>query len=107
MSDQPIQDVNVHDTIPLVAPRYLKSEEQMSDAAMRTVLESREIVKRILAGEDKRMMVIVGPCSIHDPVAALDYARKLQRVAEIGQGQTAGHHAGLFREAPDHVGWKG
>ena len=45
MTWQPIQDVNIRDTVPLIAPRYLKSEEQISDSAMQTVLVNREIVK--------------------------------------------------------------
>jgi 3-deoxy-7-phosphoheptulonate synthase len=104
---QPIQDVNVRDTIPLVAPRYLKSEEQISDTAMQTVLENREIVKRILAGQDDRLMVIVGPCSIHDQVAALDYARRLQRVARVVKDKLLVIMRVYFEKPRTIVGWKG
>jgi 3-deoxy-7-phosphoheptulonate synthase len=107
MSFQPIQVVNVRDTIPLVAPLYLKAEEQLSDAAMRTVLETREIVKRILAGEDKRLMIIVGPCSIHDQVAALDYARKLQRLAALTKDKLLVLMRVYFEKPRTVVGWKG
>lgn len=107
MSSQPIQDVNVRDTIPLVAPRYLKSEENISDGAMQTVLENREVVKRILAGEDPRMMVIVGPCSIHDPVAGLDYARKLRAVAETVKDKLLVIMRVYFEKPRTIVGWKG
>jgi 3-deoxy-7-phosphoheptulonate synthase len=107
MSSQPIQDVNVRETIPLIAPRYLKSEENISDAAMRTVLESREIVKRILSGEDDRLMVIVGPCSIHDSNAALEYARKLRAVAKQVADRLLVIMRVYFEKPRTIVGWKG
>ncbi len=107
MSWQPIQDVNIRDTVPLIAPRYLKSEEQISDAAMQTVLVNREAVKKILAGEDERLMVIVGPCSIHDPAAALDYARKLRAVAEQVQDKLLVIMRVYFEKPRTIVGWKG
>lgn len=107
MSSQPIQDVNVRDTIPLVAPRYLKSEETISDNAMRTVLESRETVKNILSGEDKRLMVIAGPCSIHDPVSGLEYARKLHKVAETVKDKILVIMRVYFEKPRTIVGWKG
>lgn len=107
MTWQPIQDVNVRDTIPLIAPRYLKSEEQISDAAMQTVLVNRESVKKIIAGEDPRLMVIVGPCSIHDPTAALDYARKLKAVAEVVQDKLLVIMRVYFEKPRTIVGWKG
>jgi len=107
MSWQPIQDVNVRETIPLVAPKYLKLEETISDEAMRTVIENREFVKRILAGDDKRLMVIVGPCSIHDPVAGLEYARKLRAVAEIVKEKILVIMRVYFEKPRTIVGWKG
>ncbi len=107
MSSQPIQDINVRETIPLVAPRYLKSEETISDAAMRTVLENRELVKRILAGQDQRMMAIVGPCSIHDPTAGLEYARKLRGVAERVKDKLLVIMRVYFEKPRTIVGWKG
>jgi len=107
MTWQPIQDVNVRETIPLIAPRYLKSEEQISDAAMQTVLVNREIVKKILASEDPRMIVVVGPCSIHDPGAALDYARKLRAVAEVVQDKLLVIMRVYFEKPRTIVGWKG
>lgn len=107
MTSQPIQDVNVRETIPLIAPRYLKSEENISDAAMRTVLENREVVKQILAGKDDRVMVIVGPCSIHDPTSALDYARKLRAVAEVVKDKLLVIMRVYFEKPRTIVGWKG
>ena len=65
---QPTHDLNVRSTVALIAPRFLREETQVSLAANRTVYESRETIKKILSGEDPRMFVVVGPCSIHDPI---------------------------------------
>jgi 3-deoxy-7-phosphoheptulonate synthase len=105
--NEPLYDVNVCGLQPLVSPRHLKAEEALSDAGVRTVVESRETVKRILSGEDSRLMVVVGPCSIHDPLAALDYARRLKELSD----KVADHLFILMRvyfEKPrTTVGWKG
>ena len=82
-SNQPLQDVHVRETVTLISPRYLKQEETISDAAIRTVIDARESIKRILAGDESRMIVVVGPCSIHDHAAALEYARKLKALLPI------------------------
>ena len=75
------ENINVRVIEPLVAPADLKIELPMTDAAAETVVESRETVKRILAGEDSRLIVVVGPCSIHDEQAGLEYASRLAEVA--------------------------
>ncbi|QDV29034.1 Phospho-2-dehydro-3-deoxyheptonate aldolase, Tyr-sensitive [Planctopirus ephydatiae] len=104
---QPLQNVNVRDTVPLIAPRYLKSEETISDSAMRTVVEGREAIKRILSGEDSRLFVTVGPCSIHDHVAALEYARKLRELAEKVKSHMLIVMRVYFEKPRTTVGWKG
>lgn len=104
---QPVQDVNVRDTVPLIAPRYLKLEEELSDVAIRTVIETRETVKRILTGEDERLIVVVGPCSIHDHTAALDYARRLKRLADEVQDKIFVVMRVYFEKPRTTVGWKG
>lgn len=106
-STLPLQDVHVRDTIPLVAPRYLKSEEQVTDAAMQTVIESREAVRRVLAGEDPRMMVVVGPCSIHDHRAAFEYAQRLRALAGRVQDRLLVLMRVYFEKPRTTVGWKG
>lgn len=104
---QPLQDLNVRETVPLVSPRYLKHEENVTDAAIRTVVESRETVKNILAGRDQRLMVIVGPCSIHDQVAGLEYARKLRELAERVKSHMLVVMRVYFEKPRTTVGWKG
>ncbi len=104
---QPLQDLNVRETIPLISPRYLKHEENVTDAAIQTVVESRETVKNILAGRDHRLMVIVGPCSIHDQVAGLEYARKLRTLAERVKSHMLVVMRVYFEKPRTTVGWKG
>ena len=81
-SGRPLQDVNIIGTSPLISPAELKREFPVSAAIADHVGGSRAIVENILRGDDKRVIAIVGPCSIHDPEMALEYARKLKQVAD-------------------------
>lgn len=104
---QPVQDVNVRDTVPLISPRYLKLEEELGDEAIRTVVDSRETVKRILTGDDDRVIVVVGPCSIHDHTAALEYARKLKALSDEVADKLFLVMRVYFEKPRTTVGWKG
>ncbi len=77
-----IQDIHVRATEPLIAPHLLKNEMPVEEGIARTVVEARETIREILAGRDRRMLCIVGPCSIHDPDAAMDYARRLAKLKD-------------------------
>lgn len=66
----------------LVTPAELKSELPLSDVASQTVLKGRETIRNILDGSDKRLFVVIGPCSIHDPKAAHEYADRLKALSE-------------------------
>ena len=85
---QATQELPIRDMSPLLPPRALKAELPMTEVAHRTVVESRAAIRRILRREDHRLLVIVGPCSIHDPEAALEYASRLnalrQGLADLG-----------------------
>ncbi|WP_010582947.1 3-deoxy-7-phosphoheptulonate synthase [Schlesneria paludicola] len=104
---QPLQDVHVRETVPLVSPKYLKQEETISDLAVRTVINSRESIKRILTGKESRLIIVVGPCSIHDPVAALEYARKLKDLAARVEDKLLVVMRVYFEKPRTTVGWKG
>lgn len=100
-------DVHVEKFIPLVSPATLKEELPITAVATETVLTGRQIIENILSKKDKRILVIVGPCSIHDVEAALEYAKKLnelrQKVAE-----TLYVVMRVYFEKPrTSVGWKG
>ena len=104
---QPLQDVHIRETVPLVSPRHLKQEETISDLAVKTVIGARESIKRILAGEDSRLIVVVGPCSIHDHVSALEYARRLKDLADRVQDKLLIVMRVYFEKPRTTVGWKG
>ena len=104
---QATEDLNVVDTLPLIPPAILRKELPMTEAANRTVVESREAIKRILRQEDRRLLVIVGPCSIHDVDAALEYANRLNALRQELQDRLYIVMRVYFEKPRTTVGWKG
>src|SRR5260370_6982087 len=102
-----IQNVHVVATEPLIAPRLLKNEMPVDEGIARTVVEARETIREILAGRDRRMLCIVGPCSIHDPNAAIDYARRLAKLKESTSDRLYIIMRVYFEKPRTTVGWKG
>ena len=80
-------DVNVESFEPLIAPSALKQELPMTETDVATVISSRATIEKILRREDERMLVITGPCSIHDDKAALEYAEKLRALSRRVEDQ--------------------
>src|ERR1700680_127481 len=76
------QDLHVKEIVPLLSPRALKAQKPTTDAANATVARSRERIIRILRQEDPRLLVVIGPCSIHDEQSALEYAVRLNHLRE-------------------------
>jgi 3-deoxy-7-phosphoheptulonate synthase len=104
---QQIQDLHVAETLALVAPRLLKNELPVDEPVVNTVVNARETIQHILRGEDDRLLCIVGPCSIHDPEAALDYAERLLRL-RISLAERLFIIMRVYFEKPrTTVGWKG
>ncbi len=101
------QDINIRGTTPLTAPRQLKLEQPASDACYEMVTRAREEVKRILAGEDSRLIAVVGPCSIHHRESALEYARRLKVVADDVADRMLLIMRVYFEKPRTTVGWKG
>ena len=101
------RDLRVESIRPLLPPAILLEELPLSDAAAITVSRAREEVARILRGEDDRLVVIVGPCSIHDPGAAVDYAQRLRSLAEELAGDLRIVMRVYFEKPRTTVGWKG
>ena len=77
-----INDVNVKSIQPLVTPAELKKEVPLTETAYQTVVKGRETVRNILDGNDKRLFIVIGPCSIHDTVAAHEYADRLKVLSD-------------------------
>ncbi|MEW6690209.1 MAG: 3-deoxy-7-phosphoheptulonate synthase, partial [Pseudomonadota bacterium] len=77
-----LDNVNVETMSELPSPEEVRERLPLTDAAAACVLAGRQAIRRILDREDSRLFVVVGPCSIHDPAAALDYARRLRQLAQ-------------------------
>ena len=82
-----VENVNVREMTPLLSPRELKGLLPADDAVHSTVFEAREAIKRVLRRQDNRLVAVVGPCSIHDTQAALEYAAKLAELAKQLRGR--------------------
>src|SRR5213075_3420592 len=104
---QPTQNLHVKEIVRLLPPRALKDEFPMTERANQTVVEGRETVKRILRGDDPRLLIIVGPCSIHDVDGALEYAQRLNRLREELADQLCVVMRVYFEKPRTTIGWKG
>ena len=106
-SEHPLQDVNIIGTTPLISPQELKKQYPLEPSVGEHVLRSREIVRGILQGADRRVMAIVGPCSIHDPDMAFDYAGQLRQIADEVAETILVVMRVYFEKPRTTVGWKG
>ncbi|WP_355661441.1 3-deoxy-7-phosphoheptulonate synthase [Halomonas salifodinae] len=107
MSQQQVNNLNVLAQDVLITPEALKQEIPLTEEAERSVIEGRRAIQRILDGEDPRLLVVVGPCSIHDVDAALDYARRLRRLADEVKESLLIVMRVYFEKPRTTVGWKG
>src|SRR5690606_5176429 len=78
----PLDNLNVAGLEEMPTPDQVKTDVPLSEEAARTVADGRATIQRILDREDPRLMIVIGPCSIHDPVAAVEYASRLRRLAD-------------------------
>lgn len=104
---EPTQDLNITHVTPLVPPGILRQDVPMTDAANRTVVAARAAIKKILKREDRRMLVIIGPCSIHDHAVAVDYARRLNALRAELEDRLCIVMRVYFEKPRTTVGWKG
>ena len=102
-----LSDLNIENYEVVIPPSALKSELPLPDAARQLVNDARQTVKNILDGQDKRLFVVVGPCSIHDPALALEYARRLKHLSEQLSDQLFIIMRVYFEKPRTTVGWKG
>ena len=101
------QDLHVKEIVRLLTPRELKAQLPTTDAANTTVARSRERVIRILRREDPRLLVVIGPCSIHDEKSALEYATRLNGLRKEVAGQMEIVMRVYFEKPRTTIGWKG
>lgn len=92
---------------PLLSPALLRHEFPADERVAGTVVRTRDEVVDVLDGRDDRLLVVVGPCSVHDPVAALDYAHRLAAQAERHAGELRVVMRTYFEKPRSTVGWKG
>jgi 3-deoxy-7-phosphoheptulonate synthase len=101
------QNLNVAGTRAIVTPRQLTADMPISVEATRTVLQGRQTIRRILRGEDPRLLVVIGPCSVHDVNAARDYASRLAALVPQVQDRLFVVMRVYFEKPRTTVGWKG
>ena len=106
-SNRTIHDRRIDGVRPLLTPKELRDELPLSDRMHETVLDGREEVAAVLDGADDRLLVIAGPCSVHDPVAALEYARRLAALAARVSDQLCVVMRVYFEKPRTTMGWKG
>jgi len=100
-------DIRVEKFDPLISPSQLKGRLPLNETSHCTVVEGRRAISNILDGKDSRLLVITGPCSIHDEAAALDYARKLKSLSEKVSDTMLLVMRVYFEKPRTNVGWKG
>ena len=104
---QRTSDLRVESYKPLLPPAILLEELPLGDRASETVARGRQEVSRILRGDDDRVVVVVGPCSIHDPDAGLEYARRLKQISDERASELCIVMRVYFEKPRTTVGWKG
>jgi len=103
----PTQNLRVEQVVRLATPRALKAQLPCTEAVNQTVVSSRRAVERILRREDPRLLVVVGPCSIHDPKGALDYGQRLAALrSELADTMEIVMRV-YFEKPRTTIGWKG
>jgi len=100
-------DLRIRDIRELITPEDLMREYAHTEQASATVSQARQALQRILHGRDDRLVVVIGPCSIHDVAAAMDYARRLQQQRERWRDTLEIVMRVYFEKPRTTVGWKG
>jgi len=107
MTDNRVDDLNVVSQELLISPEELKRELPMSDRVREVVTQGRETIRNILDRKDKRIFVVIGPCSIHDVDAAKDYAQRLKKLADEVSDTIYVVMRVYFEKPRTTTGWKG
>ncbi|MGB5145806.1 MAG: 3-deoxy-7-phosphoheptulonate synthase [Porticoccaceae bacterium] len=107
MIEKALENLNVDSQQVLLTPDDLKRDLPMTPAAAATVVHGRETVQSILDRQNHRLMIVVGPCSIHDVDAAMDYARRLRALADRVADSLFIVMRVYFEKPRTTVGWKG
>ncbi len=103
----PTDDLRIVALKELLAPEEVHQKHPITESAAKLILNTRQQEHNILNGKDDRLIVIVGPCSIHDPKAAIEYATRLKKVSEIFEDDLLIIMRVYFEKPRTRVGWKG
>ncbi|MEP6916990.1 MAG: 3-deoxy-7-phosphoheptulonate synthase [Acidobacteriota bacterium] len=104
---RPTDDLRITQVRPLIPPAILLEEIPITESASNLVANTRAAIADVLEGRDPRLVIIVGPCSIHDPRAALEYAQRLQPLAARYEDRLIVVMRSYFEKPRTSVGWKG
>lgn len=104
---QRTDDLRITEVRPLIPPAILIEEIPVSERASNVISDARAAVAEVIGGRDDRFVVIAGPCSIHDPAAALEYAGRLKELADRYKGHLLVLMRSYFEKPRTSVGWKG
>ena len=107
MTDRRIEDLNIASQQVLTSPEDLKTQLPTTSMIADGVMQARQTIKNILDGKDHRLFVVIGPCSIHDTEAALDYGRRLAVLADELKDTLYIVMRVYFEKPRTTVGWKG
>jgi 3-deoxy-7-phosphoheptulonate synthase len=107
MAVQRTSDLRIRSISPLISPQELIDRHPLSERAAGTVVACREAIRRILRREDSRLLAVVGPCSIHDYQAALEYARRLRTLQERYASRLHVVMRVYFEKPRTSLGWRG
>ena len=107
MTTHTVDNINVASQDILITPEQLKAKIPVSQKASSVISESRQVIQNILNGDDKRIFAVVGPCSIHDTDAAIDYAKRLKELADKVSDNVYIVMRVYFEKPRTTVGWKG
>lgn len=104
---QQTENLNIESFDAMPTPDEVHERYPMSETAARTVLDGRRTLERILDRQDPRLFLVIGPCSIHDPEAGVDYARRLKVLADEVADTLVLVMRGYFEKPRTATGWKG
>ena len=102
-----LDNVNIDNQEILITPEELKRQLPATEEVKRGISQNREIVRSIIDGTDKRLLLVVGPCSIHNPLEAIDYAERLKALSESVNDKLFIVMRAYFEKPRSTVGWKG
>lgn len=107
MSNTQVDDVHIASQTPLITPREIKEKIPLTETARTNVAQAREVIRNILDRKDPRLFIVIGPCSIHDVDAAMEYAKRLKKLNdEVGDVLYLVQRV-YFEKPRTTVGWKG